>query len=132
VPFQYRRCESEFLAIENFGEAKESFDLFISLSSGFVSQACLVYLKKGGLLLANNEHYDAIRAYVDSNFKSIGVFKTPKFLVNAEKEVESYFVTTKETPITLEMVKENSKMSPSKAKYKLKKKAPFYLFQKID
>jgi hypothetical protein len=115
---------------EDFGETKDSFDLLISLSSGFVSQACAPYLKKAGLLLANNEHYDASMAYVDPNFKAIGVFKTPKLLIQSEKEIESYFMTTKGFPITLEMVKENSERSPSKARNKLKKKSPLYLFQK--
>jgi hypothetical protein len=34
-------------------EEKESFDLLISLNSGFVSQYCSQYLKKDGLLLTN-------------------------------------------------------------------------------
>ena len=115
---------------ENFGEKIAGFDLLISLSSGFVSQVCAPYLKKGGSFLANNEHYDASMAYVDPKFKAIGVFKTPKRLIQSEKEIESYFMTTKGIPITLEMVKENSKRSPSKARHKLKKKSPLYLFQK--
>jgi hypothetical protein len=115
---------------KNFGEEKNSFDLLISLNSGFVSQDCSIFLKKHGLLLANNEHYDASLAYVDLKFKPIGVFKNSNSLVLSEKEIMSYFLTTKEIPINYEMVKENSKKSPSKAKYKFKKKAPLYLFQK--
>ena len=115
---------------DDFGETKASFDLLISLSSGFVSQACAPYLKKSGLLLANNEHYDASMAYVDPKFKAIGIFKTPELLIQSEKEIESYFLTTKGIPITREKVKENSERPPSKAKHKLKKKAPLYLFQK--
>ena len=115
---------------KNFGEGKNSFDLLISLNSGFVSKDCAIFLKKHGLLLANNEHYDASMAYVDSKFKPIGVFKNSNSLVLREEEIMSYFLTTKEIPITYEMVIENSKKSPSKAKYKLKKKAPLYLFRK--
>ena len=116
----------------DFGEEKNSFDLLISLNSGFVSQVCSSYLKKDGLLLANNEHFDATKAYVDPLFKAIGVFKTSNKLIQTKKEIEKYFITTEGSPITFEMVEENSKRSPSKAKFKLKKKAPLYLFQKID
>jgi len=55
---------------EGINEEKESFDLLISLSSGFVSQYCGSYLKREGLLFANNEHYDATKAFVDENFLS--------------------------------------------------------------
>ena len=61
---------------EGINEEKESFDLLISLSGGFVSQYCGSYLKKEGLLFVNNEHYDATKAFVDENFLPIGVFKS--------------------------------------------------------
>ncbi|MCW8801901.1 MAG: hypothetical protein OQK81_00935 [Candidatus Bathyarchaeota archaeon] len=115
---------------KDFGEEKNSFDLLISLNSGFVSQACSSYLKKDGLLLVNNEHFDAIRAYVDPQFKAIGIFKKSNKLIETKTEVETYFITTQGSSITLEMVEENKKRSPSKAKFKLKKKAHLYLFQK--
>lgn len=115
----------------NFGEDEASFDLLISLSSGFVSQVCGSYLKKGGLLLADNEHYDASRAYSDLKFELIGVFETASRYVESKQGIHIYFLTTKGKPITLEMVNENSQRSPSKAKYRLKKKASFYLFQKL-
>ena len=112
-------------------EEKESFDLLISLSSGFVSQSCKKYLKKRGLLFVNNEHYDAITAYVDSDFLPIGVFTHPGRLIEETQIVHEYFITKTNQQITEEMVRENITKSPSKAKYKLKKKAPFYLFQKL-
>lgn len=116
---------------EKFGEDEESFDLLISLSSGFVSQVCGSYLKKGGLLFANNEHYDASMAYVDPEFELVGVFKAVGQYIESKQSIRSYFITTKREPITLEMVKENSQRSPSKARYKLKKKAPFHIFQRL-
>ena len=112
-------------------EEKESFDLLISLSSGFVSQSCKSYLRKKGLLFVNNEHYDAIMAYVDHSFQPIGVFNNSGKLIEDADAVTEYFLTCKNQVITKEMVRENSKKPPSKAKYKLKKKAPFYLFQKL-
>ena len=114
----------------NFGEHKSSFDLLISLNSGFVSQACGQYLKKGGVLFANNEHHDASLAYTDSRFRLIGVFETQEKYQESAETIHSYFVTTKCVPITRDMVLENSKRPPSKARYKLKKKAMFYTFRR--
>ena len=112
-----------------FGEDKASFDLLISLSSGLVSQACGSYLKKGGLLFVNNEHYDASMAYVDPQFELIGVFKTANSYIESKQSIHRFFLTSKGQRITSEMVKQDLKRSPSKARYKLAKKAPFYLFQ---
>lgn len=117
---------------KDFNEEKNSFDLLISLNSGFVSQACSAYLKKDGLLLTNNEHFDATRAYVDPTFKAIGIFKKSNKLIEMTDQVETYFLTKQGLPITLEMVEENKKRSPSKAKFKLQKKVQLYLFQKTQ
>jgi hypothetical protein len=114
-----------------FGEVEESFDLLISLSSGFISQACGVYLKTDGLLFVDNEHYDASMAYVDPKFDLVGVFKTVGEYIDSKQSIHSFFITTQGKPITLEMVEENSQRSPSKAKFKLRKKAQFYIFQRI-
>ena len=112
-------------------EEKTSFDLLISLSGGFVSQYCRSYLKKNGILFVNNEHYDAIKAFVDEDFLPVGVFTSNGKLINQPKSIQEYFLTKKNEVITSEMVIENSKRSPSKAKYKLKKKAQFYLFSRL-
>jgi len=109
-------------------EEKESFDLLTSLNSGFVSQYCSQYLKKNGLLLANNTHYDAIKAYTDKTFQAIGVFSN--FSTLKQNNLEDYFITKNNQLITPEMVTENSKKPPSKAKHQLKKKALYYLFKK--
>lgn len=100
------------------------------MSGDFVSQACGQYLKKGGGLLANNEHHDASLAYNDKGSRLIGVFETPEKYQESAEFIHSYFVTTKGIPITRDMVLGNSKRPPSKARYKLKKKAIFYAFQK--
>ena len=112
-------------------EERTSFDLLISLSSGFVSQYCGSYLKKNGILLVNNEHYDATKAFVDGGFSPIGIFTSSGKLIQKKVLILEYFKTKKNRIITSEMVIENSKRSPSKAKYKLKKKAHFYLFSRI-
>ena len=54
-------------------EEDNYFDLLISLYAGFISKYCQRYLKKGGILLANNSHGDAPLAYIDENFEFIGV-----------------------------------------------------------
>jgi hypothetical protein len=113
----------------NLGE-EASFDLLLSLSAGFISQACSQYLRTNGFLFVNNEHFDATRAYVDSQYELIGVFKTATKYISKGKNLQSYFLTRKDTPITLEMVQENSLRSPSKIRYKLKQKALFYVFKK--
>jgi len=113
---------------EGIPEEKESFDLLISLSGGFVSQYCGSYLKKNGLLFVNNEHYDATKAFVDDDFSPVGVFSSNGKLIQQPKSIQKYFLTNKNELFTSEMVLDNSKKSPSKAKYKLKNKAQFYLF----
>ncbi|WGM88865.1 MAG: hypothetical protein NUK63_08075 [Candidatus Bathyarchaeum tardum] len=114
---------------KDFGEAKNSFDLLISLNSGFVSQACSSYLKKDGLLFANNEHFDAITAYVDPKFKAIGIFTKSNKLIQTKREVETYFITKEGSPITREMVEENKKGHLQKLNSNWKKK-PNYIFSK--
>ena len=69
-------------------------------------------------------------AYVDSRFKLTGVFKTAENYTESEDSIYSYFVTTEGKPISLEIVNKNLERSPSKVRHKLKKKAPFYVFQR--
>lgn len=57
-------------------EPDESFDLLLSQWAGFVSQACKRYLRRGGLLLANNSHGDASMASVDDDYELIGAVPT--------------------------------------------------------
>tara|TARA_R110002072_G_scaffold238939_1_gene396668 strand:+ start:64442 stop:64873 length:432 start_codon:yes stop_codon:yes gene_type:complete len=39
---------------------KNTFDLMISQYAGIISQPCKQYLRKGGILLVNNSHGDAV------------------------------------------------------------------------
>ena len=55
-------------------EPEASFDLLISLNAGLISQACKHFLAPDGLLLVNDEHYDARRAFVDPDYLLIAVF----------------------------------------------------------
>lgn len=82
-----------------FDEDEASFDLLISLSSGFISQACDSYLKKNGLFFVDNEHYDASMAYVDPKFELIRVFKTIGEYIESKQSINSFFITPKGIPL---------------------------------
>lgn len=59
-------------------EKKSYFDLLISISAGFISVACVDYLKQKGLLLADNEHNDASMAFVSNKYELIGILNRPE------------------------------------------------------
>lgn len=111
-------------------EPEGSFDLLISLSAGFISQTCKHFLKREGLLLVNDEHYDASRAYVDPDYRMIGAFEgmdqPPE---TSSQGLAAYFKTTKGDKLTLEMVEDNATRSPSKARFKAARRADAYLFR---
>jgi hypothetical protein len=74
-------------------EIGNDFDLLISQYAGFVSQAGKQYLKKGGILVANNSHGDATMAHLDQEFELIAVANhtNDKWRIS-DKELEKYFV----------------------------------------
>ena len=112
-------------------EPEVSFDLLISLNAGFISQACKRLLRSGGLLLVNDGHHDASRAYVDPNYQFLGAFEGEKLhLETSEQKLSAYFKTTKFEPLTLEMVEVKVGRSASKTRFKLAVEAEAYLFQR--
>ena len=112
-------------------EPMESFDLLISLNAGFISQACKKFLRRGELLLVNDGHYDASRAYVDPDFRLIGAFEgTELDLITSGEELSAYFRTSNGVHLTREMVEANALRPPSKARFKLTHRAEIYLFRK--
>ena len=114
-----------------FGEKVETFDLLISLNAGLISQACKKYLKAGGLLLANDEHYDARKAYVDSDYQLVAIFdKVKQELDFSQDALEKYFKTKKGLVITEEMIEKSITKPPSKDPYKTSLYSAFYLFSK--
>ena len=83
----------------------KEFELLISQYAGFVSQYCKEYLKIGGLLLANNSHGDASMAYVDNDYKFVGVLnKRDDNYSLSEKDLDSYFIPKKPLNITKEYI----------------------------
>lgn len=114
-------------------EPMESFDLLISLNAGFISQACKGFLMQGKLLLANDGHYDASRAYVDPDYRLIGAFEgTELELITSEAALSAFFRTTKGPYLTREMVEANALRPPSRARFKLTHRAQVYLFRKAQ
>lgn len=102
-------------------------DLLISQYAGFVSQACKKYLKKEGILLANDSHGDATMAYVDEDYEFIGVLEYRKgkyILVN--EDLDKYFSFKRDRAIDIDKVKELMK-GP---KYKII--SDYYIFRKIS
>ena len=90
----------------NINERAESFDLLISLYSGFISKYCKKYLKKSGVLIVNNSHGDAPLAYLDKSFKMIGVMKRHgNHFKISERCLSTYFKTKSGKPIDMEKIK---------------------------
>ena len=68
----------------------------ISQYAGFISQCCKKYLKKGGILLANNSHGDASMAHLDGDFEFIGViYRSNRQYRLTEKNLDKYFIPKK-------------------------------------
>lgn len=86
------------------------FDLMISLYAGFISQACKRYLKVGGLLLVNDSHGDATRAYLDKEYEFIGVviYSKGSYKVDYSNN-EKYFRMKGNKPIPIDIVCEKMK-----------------------
>lgn len=107
-------------------EIDKNFDLLISLYAGIVSKYCKKYLKKRGILLANNSHGDASMADLDSDFKLIGIInRANKKLYYSQKNLEAYFIPKIEREITEEYLERTMRGVG------YKKTASFYLFRKI-
>ena len=113
-------------------ESEASFDLLISLNAGLISQACKRLLAPDGLLLVNDEHYDARRAFVDPDYRLSAVFAVENLsMETSESKLASYFETARGTPLTPEMVESDMHRSPSRARFKPAKTAAVYLFRKL-
>jgi hypothetical protein len=112
-------------------EPIESFDLLISLNAGLISIACKKYLKKGGILLVNDEHYDARTTFVDDDFQLRAVYDKEKKRFNfSQDDLKKYFTIGTEIQVTQKMIDISLTKSPSKDPYKPKDTSAFYLFTK--
>ncbi len=112
------------------GEPAGSFDLLISLNAGFISQHCGHFLKPGGFLLVNNEHYDAARAWVDSRYQLVAALEDGALNpADALSGNSTWFRTAKGEVLTLAMVESDAERPPSKARFRLAREAEAYLFR---
>lgn len=103
-------------------EQNEYFDLVISQYSGFISKYCSKYLKRNGILLANDSHGDATLAYTSEKFDLIGLINENMEI--EENELELCFKYNREKEIDLEKVLKTMK-GP-----KYKKMYNSYIFRK--
>ena len=102
------------------------YDLMISLYSGFISYYCKAYLRRNGLLLANDSHGDATLAYHDPDYDFIGVVLENENEVEIlQDKLDVYFKMKSGKAIDLEKVKDKMK-GPN-----YKEKVEYYLFRKI-
>ncbi|NJC95841.1 MAG: hypothetical protein C3F07_14910 [Anaerolineales bacterium] len=88
---------------DGFDEKEKSFDLLISQYAGFVGQYCKPFLKKGGLLLANNSHGDAGVAAMDKDYQLAAVFslRSGKYKMS-KSNLDDYFVPKSSIKLTKE------------------------------
>jgi hypothetical protein len=86
---------------ERFDEPLESYDLLISQYAGFISEPCKLYLKIGGILLANNSHGDASMASIDDDYEFVAVVmrQGERFRL-VEQNLDAYFVPKSNVDIT--------------------------------
>lgn len=88
---------------DGFDEKEKSFDLLISQYAGFVGQYCKPYLKKGGLLLANNSHGDAGVAAIDKDYQLVAVFSLRNGRYKMSKSnLDEYFIPKSSVKLTKE------------------------------
>ncbi len=107
-------------------DVESDSDLLISQYAGFVSRAGKKYLKKGGILLANNSHGDASMVNLDHGFDLIAVANRTKdkWRIN-NTSLGEYFIRKDEAEDTAEELIEKQK-GPT-----YKKVATNYIFKKI-
>jgi hypothetical protein len=108
-------------------EKVEGFDLLISQYAGFVGQACKTYLKKGGLLLANNSHGDASMALLDGAYELaaviVGSSERPKLKFD---EMEPYITPKKPGNLNREYIEKHRRGVA------FLKSASNYLFKRVS
>ena len=89
---------------------EKSIDLLISQYSGFISRACRLYLKIGGILVVNNSHGDASMASVSHDYEFIAVInKRSKKFTLSTRNLEQYFIPKKAIEITEEFMEKRGR-----------------------
>jgi len=93
----------EYIYDDYYSQLKiEPVDMIISQFAGFVGQATKKYLKKDGILLANDSHGDATLAYVDNDFDFIGVVLEDDEIIKTN--LSRYFTFKRKNNIDIDKV----------------------------
>ena len=102
-PVKYLFYEADFTG--DLRNLQPGSDLLISLYAGSISQFCGKYLKKDGILVANNSHGDAALAYLNPDYELIAVInRNGERFSSSNKNLESYFIPKSGAPINKEDV----------------------------
>ncbi len=112
---------------KGFDEPDESFDLLVSLFTGFVTRHSKRCLKRGGLLLVNDSHGDASLASIDPDFQLVAVGnQTDGKYTLTDAYLDTYFVARADgTILTPEWVDKHLRG------FKFRRMADVYLFQRV-
>ena len=100
-PASFRFIHKDYSKAIDLDERR--FDLLISQWAGPISQSCKIYLRAGGILLANNSHADSGLAFFDPDYQLTAVVKSNKGKFSiSEKNLDAYFIPKKEQDVSLE------------------------------
>lgn len=92
---------------DDLGLADQSFDLLVSLSAGFISEACTRHLRVGGTLLVNGSHGDASLASIDDRYRLVGIVSSRDGQYGVTRsDLDQYLIPKKEQEITAERLHE--------------------------
>ena len=111
----------------DLGFEAESFDLLVSLYTGFVSEACTESLKVGGMLLVAPSHGDAAMASIDARYVLSGVVNSRSGAYGVSTDnLDGYLVPKTGVTITPALLHERGRGIPYT-------KSPFaYLFTRTS
>lgn len=98
---------------KDLGIEIESFDLLVSLYSGFVSEACTEYLCIGGVLLVAPSHGDVAMASIDPRYELSGVVtsRSGNYTVRTDG-LDTYLIPKTRAPITPALLHERGRGIP--------------------
>lgn len=106
--------------------AEDSFDLLVSLYSGFVSEHCTRHLRIGGSLLVNPSHGDAAMASLDPRYRLRGVVevRSGRYSVRTS-DLAAHLVPKRDVEVTAELLHQTGRGVPYTT-------SPFaYLFERV-
>ncbi len=77
-------------------------DLLVSLYVGFVSRACIRYLRPGGWLLVNPSHGDAAMASIDPRYElaAVVIHRSGRYTVSRQ-DLDRYLIPKRDVEVTV-------------------------------